>query len=220
MCPQGGMAGAGRVAGKLPPQLSASCRQLCRVFFLFSIFFFFKKNIFSFLFFFLICSFAYLLVKILQDGPSKDSHMNVCGGASPPLAALLSLPHAPAPTSLGLNLCEATWRPPSRACLLCGACTRSSRQTPREQAEFFLLMSELHYRFILGVERLHTGRKDDVASSLQPCIAPGTTDVQAPLEAQGRGFTHGHGKGHRLTPFIITFGSTLMLLTFSALLCY
>ena len=77
---------------------------------------------------------------------------------------------------------------------------------PRAQAKFFLLMSELHYRFIIGVERLHIGRTtlarprrpvhDDVASSLQPCIAPGTTDVQAPLEAQGRGFTHGHGKGH------------------------
>ena len=35
-----------------------------------------------------------------------------------------------------------------------------------------------------------------MASSLQPCIAPGTTDVQAPLESQARGFTHGHGKGH------------------------
>ena len=77
---------------------------------------------------------------------------------------------------------------------------------PRAQAKFFLLMSELHYRFNVGVERLHIGRavlarplrpvQDDVASSLQPCIAPGTTDVQAPLEAQGRGFTHGHGKGH------------------------
>jgi hypothetical protein len=77
---------------------------------------------------------------------------------------------------------------------------------PRAQAKFFLLMSELHYRINLGVERLHIGRStlarplrpvhDDVASSLQPCIAPGTTDVQAPLEAQGRGFTHGHGKGH------------------------
>mgnify|MGYP003323513258 CR=1 FL=1 len=79
-------------------------------------------------------------------------------------------------------------------------------ESPRAQAKFFLLMSELHYRFIIGVERLHIGRTtlarprrpvhDDVASSLQPCIAPGTTDVQAPLEAQGRGFTHGHGKGH------------------------
>ena len=35
-----------------------------------------------------------------------------------------------------------------------------------------------------------------MASSPQPSIAPGTTDVQAPLEAQGRGCTHGHGKGH------------------------
>ena len=77
---------------------------------------------------------------------------------------------------------------------------------PRAQAKFFLLMSELHYRFIIGVERLHIGRvtlarppcpvHDDVASSLQPSIAPGTADVQAPLEAQGRGFTHAHDKGH------------------------
>ena len=35
-----------------------------------------------------------------------------------------------------------------------------------------------------------------MAASLQPCVAPGTTDVQAPFEAQGRGFAHGHGKGH------------------------
>jgi len=27
---------------------------------------------------------------------------------------------------------------------------------------------------------------------------PGTTDVQAPLEAQGRGFVHGHAKGHSI----------------------
>ena len=29
---------------------------------------------------------------------------------------------------------------------------------PRAHAKFFLLMSELHYRFILGVERLRIGR--------------------------------------------------------------
>ena len=79
---------------------------------------------------------------------------------------------------------------------------------PRAQAKFFLLMSELHYRYIIGIERLHIGRTtlarplqpvhDEVAASLQPCISPGTTDVQAPLEAQGRGFTHGHGKGHSI----------------------
>ena len=79
---------------------------------------------------------------------------------------------------------------------------------PRAQAKFFLLMSELHYRFIIGIDRLHIGRAtlarpprrvhDEVAASLQPCVAPGTLDVQAPLEAQGRGFTHGHGKGHSI----------------------
>ena len=40
--------------------------------------------------------------------------------------------------------------------------------------------------------------QDEVAASLQPCGAPGTTDVQAPFEAQGRGFVHGHGKGHSI----------------------
>ena len=77
---------------------------------------------------------------------------------------------------------------------------------PRAQAKFFLLMSELHYRFNIGIERLHIGRltlakpqcpvHDECATSLQPSVAPATTDVQAPLEAHGRGFVHGHGKGH------------------------
>ena len=40
--------------------------------------------------------------------------------------------------------------------------------------------------------------QDEIAASLQPCVAPGTTDVQAPFEAQGRGFFHGHGKGHSI----------------------
>ena len=79
---------------------------------------------------------------------------------------------------------------------------------PRAQAKFFLLMSELHYRYIIGIERIHIGRitlakprclvQDECATSLQPCVAPGTIDLQAPLEAQGRGFTHGHGKGHSI----------------------
>ena len=79
---------------------------------------------------------------------------------------------------------------------------------PLAQAKCFLLMSELHYRYIIGIERLHIGRltlarplvppEDDVASSLQPCIATGATDLQAPLESQARGFTHGHGKGHSI----------------------
>ncbi len=77
---------------------------------------------------------------------------------------------------------------------------------PVAQARYFMLMTELYYRYVIGVERMIIGRKtlarqaasaeDEVAASLQPCVAPGTTDVQAPFEAQGRGFAHGHGKGH------------------------
>ena len=77
---------------------------------------------------------------------------------------------------------------------------------PRAQAKLFILMTELHYRFVIGLDRLHIGRltlakprvqvHDEVAASLQPCVAPGTIDVQSPFEAQGRGFEHGHGKGH------------------------
>ena len=37
---------------------------------------------------------------------------------------------------------------------------------------------------------------DTCAASLQPSIAPGAEDLQQPLEAQGRGFAHGHSKGH------------------------
>ena len=79
---------------------------------------------------------------------------------------------------------------------------------PRAQAKLFLVTSDLHYRYIVGVWRLHIGRTtlarpstpvhDEVAASLQPCIAPGNTDVQALLDTQGRGFMHGHGKGHSI----------------------
>ena len=71
----------------------------------------------------------------------------------------------------------------------------------RARAEFFLLMTELHYRFLIDLERLHIGRmvlaqqgvttQDEVAAWLQPCVAPGTIEVQAPFEAQGWGFVHG-----------------------------
>jgi hypothetical protein len=79
-------------------------------------------------------------------------------------------------------------------------------EDPRAQANFFILMSELHSRYIIRLDRLHIGRltlakpgaarQDGLATSLQPCTAPGTTDVQAPFEGQGRGFVHGHAKGH------------------------
>lgn len=79
-------------------------------------------------------------------------------------------------------------------------------EDPRAQAKFFMLMTELHYRFVIGVDRLLIRRvtlarprrpiHDQVAASLHPCITPGIQDVQAPFESQGRGFEHGHGKGH------------------------
>jgi len=131
------------------------------------------------------------IVKMLHDGPGHNSHLHISSSASQPTTEALTAgylastqPHVPALRHMHEIVAA----------------------DPRAQAKFFLLMSQLHYRFLIGVERLHIGRtilarphrpvSDDVASSLQPSIAPGTTDVQAPLEAQGRGFTHGHGKGH------------------------
>ena len=127
--------------------------------------------------------------------------LHLCGSASQPAARAAAQPPAGATRlSEGYLACTQPRMPSLRRMHEIVAAD------PRAQAKFFLLMSELHYRFIVGIERLHIGRavlarplrpvQDDVASSLQPCIAPGTTDVQAPLEAQGRGFTHGHGKGH------------------------
>ena len=77
---------------------------------------------------------------------------------------------------------------------------------PRAQAKFFLIQTELSHRFLLGLERLHIGRvalakpsgprHDNNASSLQPSLALGLADLQSPIESQGRGFAHGHAKGH------------------------
>ena len=42
-----------------------------------------------------------------------------------------------------------------------------------------------------------------MATSLQPSLTPGTADMQSPGEGQGRGFTHGHAKGHGIDGFTI-----------------
>ena len=48
---------------------------------------------------------------------------------------------------------------------------------PRAQATFFLLMTELHYRLIQDLERLHVGR----VASISPCASqPGATAGSAP----------------------------------------
>ena len=148
------------------------------------------------------------IVKLLHDGPSRDAHLKDYGRATQPAATdavsqrvASSSNDDPAP--LEGYLSSSAPRMPSLRRM-----HEIVAANPRAQARFFLLMSELHYRYNLGIERLHIGRitlarplvpvQDDVASSLQPSIAPGTTDMQAPLESQARGFTHGHGKGHSI----------------------
>ena len=127
------------------------------------------------------------LVLQLLEGPGKWSHLDIRGAAAVRAGGITSA----APTMPPLERMH-----------------QIVALDPRAQAKFFLLMTELHYRYIQGVERLHIGRKmlafpskipqDEVAASLQPSVAPGTIDVQAPFEAQGRGFVHGHGKGHSI----------------------
>ena len=128
-----------------------------------------------------------LLVVQFHEGPGKRSHLDIRGAA--------------VARASGIMGAEPIMPPLERMHQIVAA-------DPRAQAKFFLLMTELHYRFLIGLERLHIGRmalaqqavttQDEVAASLQPCVAPGTTDVQAPFEAQGRGFVHGHGKGHSI----------------------
>ena len=70
----------------------------------------------------------------------------------------------------------------------------SHRRSRRPWPEFFLVMSSLHYRWVISVARLHIGRAqlarprrplhDNVAASLQPCVALVTTDVQASSEVR------------------------------------
>jgi len=77
---------------------------------------------------------------------------------------------------------------------------------PRAQAKLCLLMTELHYRFLHGLERLHFGRHtlarpigpraNHMATSVQPSLTSGAADMQAPGEGQGRGPRHAHSKGH------------------------
>ena len=129
------------------------------------------------------------LILQLHEGPGKHSHLNISSASQP----------AASDTPQEVTRAEPKM-PPLQTMHQIGA------KDPRAQAKFFILMTELHYRYNIGLERLHIGRltlarprlpvQDEVASSLQPSVAPGTTDVQAPFEAQGRGFQHGHGKGH------------------------
>ena len=144
-------------------------------------------------------------MKLLHDGPTRDAHLRDYGRAIQPAAtdAVSQRMACNSSTPLEGYLSSSAPRMPSLRRM-----HEIVAANPRAQARFFLLMSELHYRYNLGIERLHIGRitlarplvpvHDSVASSLQPSIAPGVADVQAPLESQARGFTHGHGKGHSI----------------------
>ena len=122
------------------------------------------------------------LVLQLHEGPGKHSHLDI-GSASQPAA-------------------EITRSQPQMQSFV--RMHQIVTADPRAQAKFGILMTELHYRYIISVERLHIGRTtlarpylplhDEVAASLQPSMAPGTTDVQAPFEAQRRGFFMAMGK--------------------------
>ena len=160
-------------------------------------------------------------MKLLHDGPSRDAHLKDYGRVAQPATSdatsqRVAQPAASDAVSQRVVVTSADDPAPLRGYLASTAPRMPSlrrmheivAQNPRARAKFFLLMSELHYRYNGGLEWLHIGRitlarpsapvHDDVASSLQPSIAPGTTDLQAPLENQGRGFTHGHGKGRSI----------------------
>ena len=76
-------------------------------------------------------------------------------------------------------------------------------QSPTTQARLFLLMEEIILTEVLGVhrmddpefpQRLRWAKEDHLASNGTNCLADFVESVLMPLEAQGRGFAHGHKK--------------------------
>ena len=134
------------------------------------------------------------LMLLLHNGPARDDHLNIC---------------APQPNArnagdeAAFDICSEAPTMPSLHRMHQIAATN-----PRAQARFYLFMQTLHFGVLHGFERLHIGRQvlvrpfgggarhDCFASKLQPAVTPAAADVSVPGEAQGRGFTHGHGKGH------------------------
>ncbi|MCH1597093.1 MAG: hypothetical protein L7S71_02540, partial [Pseudomonadales bacterium] len=82
--------------------------------------------------------------------------------------------------------------------------------SPRSTARLFLLMEELSYRHLYGVDSAALGnfrinpntsfldREDDFASSGSRGVADFPKAVFKCIEAQARGFAHGHGKVHSI----------------------
>ena len=82
---------------------------------------------------------------------------------------------------------------------------RALAKHPALQARLFLLLDELVHRELLcmsdfigrrgsGTSRRGPGREDDDASTCEIGLAQLPRSGLKPLEAQGRGFAHGHGK--------------------------
>jgi hypothetical protein len=82
--------------------------------------------------------------------------------------------------------------------------------SPRSTAKLFLLMEELSYRHLYRVDRAWLGnfkissptsfdsREDDFASNGLRGLADFVTALFKCIEAQMRGFAHGHGKVHSI----------------------
>ena len=95
---------------------------------------------------------------------------------------------------------------------------RKIAASPRSTAKLFLLLEELSYRHLYRVDRAHLGnfhipfpygflnREDDLVSNDLRGLADFVAAVFKCLEAQARGFAHGHGKVH-----IIPDGTTGLL---------
>ena len=97
-----------------------------------------------------------LLVLPLHEGPGKRSRLDIRGAAVVGAGGITSA----APIMFPLERIH-----------------QIVATDPRAQASFFLLMTELHYRLIQDLERLHVGR----VASTSPCASqPGATAGSAP----------------------------------------
>ena len=85
---------------------------------------------------------------------------------------------------------------------------KNTAASPRSTAKLFLLLEELSYRHLYRLDHAHLGtfklasatgfldREDDLASNGFCGVAGLTAALLKCLEAQARGFAHGHGKTH------------------------